>query len=302
MLVCALSPRGDDVNKPAAQEHLRSDGLKVHSEHRDWQGDPPERWSGIFGLVLIFLLVYLAALVTLFPVHRLWSWVEIHIPENQRPAMTALRGTPWRGEVQGLEIGGQGPGTLAWTVQPQALLRGRLSYALEYTLAARESESGTEYLQAKLGIGPGAIEIRDLSARLELARWNGFFDVPVLVDGRVEVESSRITLSHGFELQALDARIFWRNAALGFPQVAELGNYSAELREFEGGISASVNTAADAALGVEGELSWQPSGLVRVDLLLSPTEALALPLRNAVESLGRPDGQGRVQLRFEQRI
>lgn len=315
----------------AAQYSPRGDGLKSPSARQDLSGDASERRPGLLGLILVFLLVYAAAFLTLFPVHQLWSWVEIHIPEQQRSAVTALRGTPWRGEAQVFVIGGQGPGTLAWTWQPQALLRGRLEYALEYTLentrvetrggtgeagldsargaprgvmpaSARDPEPRKGYFRAKLSVGLRTIEVRNLSAMLELADWNGLLDIPVLMDGRVELESSQIALNHGFEVQALDARIVWRNAALGFPQVSALGNYRAELSDLEGGIRVRVSSGPGAQLGVEGDVSWQPSGLVQVDLLLSPTEALALPMRGAVESVGHPDGQGRVRLRFEQRI
>lgn len=264
-------------------------------EDRPGPGEPKVRESSVLALLSVFMVVYIGGLAFLFPAELGWRLVHGMIPEAGRPAMTAIRGTLWRGQAQGLEIGGQPIGTLAWNWRPVALLRGHLRYALEL-------ESDAAYLEAKVSVGWRTLEVNNLSGTIELAQLQGRMDFPVLLAGRVGINARRFQLDHSLAPLAIEANVVWEEAAMGLPQVFDLGNYSAQLSTRDGGVVASVAASPGSALGAEGELTWRSPGDLQVDLVLSPLETLAPTLRGAVESLGRPDGLGRVRMRFEQRI
>ncbi|TVP76625.1 type II secretion system protein N [Thioalkalivibrio sp.] len=249
------------------------------------------RAKQIAGAGALVLAAYLVTLGLLFPASLAWRLAEprLNLPFALDPG--TLSGPVWRGQAGPVRVNGQDVGSVAWRWQPGSLLRGRLGLALDW-------QAGPDRLQGHVRLGRGDAAARTVRGELDAGRLQAWFDLPVLLDGRVALDIGRIRWSADAGFQDAEGALHWTEAAAGLPRTMPLGQYRAELDAPDGSLLARIEASPESPLDVRGTASWHPSGSHRLDLSLRSGSQADPALRSALDAIARrqPDGSHRLLL------
>lgn len=203
-----------------------------------------KRWS----LLVIGVAVYASALIAMAPATL--ADAGLQHASNGRLRLTDARGTLWSGAGQ-LEIRGADGQTgfanpLAWQLQPGALLRARLAYAIVFGPGSRPfpltifwsqielADADIRLPAAALGLGEPRLAALELTGNVNLR-------IPRLV-----IRSS--TLQGGATLE-------WRDAGSALAPVSPLGDYALRLEGDGAQIRATLDTL-QGPLQLRGHGAW----------------------------------------------
>jgi general secretion pathway protein N len=203
----------------------------------------------------------------------------------------ASSGRIWNGRADGVRVDGHEAGSLHWRLQPAALLRGRLGLALQW-------ESGRDRVDARLRLGTGSAQASNVRGGLDASRIQAWFDLPLLLDGRLELDLRRIHWTSDRGFTDAGGTLLWGGAGAGLPRPIRLGEYRAEVAAGAGALDARIDSGPDSTLAVEGSASWHPAGEYNVDLELRAAADADRNLVAALDSIGQrqADGSHRLQL------
>jgi general secretion pathway protein N len=250
------------------------------------------RWSRVAGAAGVLLAAYLGALLALFPAGLLWRLVEPRLELPFALDLGTVSGTAWQGRADGLRAGGRKIGTVAWRLRPAVLLSGRLGVDLRWS-------AGADQVDLRLRLGRGDTEIRALRGGLDAARLQAWFGLPVLLEGRVELDVPLLRMAFDTGFDAAEGAVLWTGAGGGLPRPIPLGQFRARLALEDAMLRAAIESAPESPLQAEGSAGWGPVSGYLVDLTLQAGPNAAPVLQSALNSIGprQPDGSHRLRLR-----
>lgn len=246
----------------------------------------------IAGAAALLLLVYLAALVFLLPADIAWRAAEARLELPVTVATASVSGRFWSGQADGLRVDGHEAGSVNWRLQPAALLRGRLGLALRW-------ESGSDRVDMRVRLGTRSTQAADVRGGLDASRIQAWFDLPLLLDGRLELDLPRVRWTPDGGFTDAGGTLLWAGAGAGLPRPIRLGDYRAELAADAGALAVRIDSGPDSTLAAVGDASWHPAGEYRVDLELRAAADADRNLVAALDSIAQrqADGAHRLQLR-----
>jgi len=243
------------------------------------------------GAGALLLFAYLVALIAMAPAASVWKLLEPRLDLPVAVQIQELSGSFWNGRAGPLRVEGREIGNLAWRWQPMALLQGQLGLRLNWRAGADEAD-------LLLRLRRGAAQVSGLRGALEASRLQPWFDLPVLLGGRVELDIARIRWDAVAGFQQADGTVLWADAAAGLPRPLALGLYRAEVDALDGSLLARIGASPESPLDIRGTASWHPSGGHRLDLSLRSGSQADPALRSALDTIARrqPDGSHRLLL------
>ncbi len=173
-------------------------------------------WTRI-GLIALFILVFLCALVARFPLAYALERAGL---ERAGVSHERVSGTVWSGRVAGLTVMGQPLGRVTLDLQPGALLSGELAYRLAF-----EGETGEG--RGRIALGPdGTVHVRDLVADIDVQSLRRLQPQLRQVPSQLQVTLPHLVLGPDRRcrtaagqvrtdvLEAIGARLDWRGPVL----------------------------------------------------------------------------------------
>ena len=247
--------------------------------------------KALAGAGAVLLFTYLVALVAMAPAASVWKLLEPRLDLPVALQIQELSGSFWNGRAGALRVEGREIGNLAWRWQPMALLQGQLGLRLHW-------QAGADEAALRLRLRRGAAQVTGLRGALDASRLQPWFDLPVLLGGRVDLDIARIRWDAVAGFQQADGTVLWADAAAGLPRPLALGLYRAEVDALDGSLLARIEASPESPLDVRGTVSWHPSGSHRLDLSLRSGSAADPALRSALDAIARrqPDGSHRLLL------
>lgn len=244
----------------------------------------------LIAYLLLGLLAYALFLVWTFPADRAAALLRQQQPQLQLAGVT---GTVWSGRAATVQYQGQRLARFRWQFQPLALFTGRLGFTIAFD---GEGRSGS----ADIGLRPdGSVVVTDIDARLPLAELAPLLGMPVTLNGMAEIKLDELAFAAG-AIQRAEGDIHWRQIAISEPVAQKFGDFSARFTTEEGGVKAQFRDQG-GPLQLEGTLrltggnyQFNARAVVR-----DPQQAL---LRQALQSAGRLEADGRVTLEYSGRL
>lgn len=253
-------------------------------------GRPSARRAAALGGLLA--AAYVLSLAALFPAERLWRMIEPQLNALPETSVEGIAGNVWGGRADALRVAGQDLGRLSWRVQPSALLTGWLGFRLRL-------DSAGDSIALSLRLRPGSLQVREGSGSIAAERLRDAFELPLLLDGRVDVVLARLAFDRSEGFHSLEGSAAWLGAAGGLPQPVPFGSYRAVLEpRGDGSAFARIESAPGSPLLAEGWAAWHPANGYEVDLLLR-TEAPSI--RSVLETMAAPQTDGAYRLLVDHR-
>lgn len=237
---------------------------------------------GVLAFLLSLLLLAPANLVTDRLAERLTGF-----------SVQAVEGLATEGSARGVRWRGVRIEQLNWNWQALALLTGWLEFRLD--TADPEIE-----LRGKVGINPGRRwRLRDASGQLLLARLGALIGAAKLpLQGVVKFNLRELSTNAAGQPQTADGIVYLLNARTTLGQPLNLGDFTVQLTPATPeGIQGAVKDN-DGPLALEGTLNLLPDGRYRFTGHAAVRDAGNPALRQAMNMLGPPGGDGRWALNF----
>lgn len=243
----------------------------------------------ILGYGLLGLLTFLLFLLLLAPAGLVIDLLDERLPDFNAQTVdgTVIKGSAWGASWRDTSIR-----RLNWDWQPLALLGGWL----EFRLDADDPEAKLMG-NAAVGLG-GRLRFRDFSGRLPLAKlsdWAGQPKTPLR--GLVEFKLRELRLNAAGRPQSAHGVVYLSNVRVPLGQTLNLGDFVVQLSPTAEGIQGAVKDN-NAPLALEGVLNVSPDGRYRFSGSAAIRDAGNQDLRQALNLLGPPGGDGRWRLDF----
>ena len=244
----------------------------------------------LLGYGALLAAVYLVSLLALFPARAAWPLIEPRLDLLLTLEVEGISGTLWKGRADEVRVNGRRLGALEWRWRPSALLGARLGFQLAWS-------AGPEWVSLALGLRRGSLQARDVRGQFEADRLQRLFDLPLLLNGSVELDVAELEYSRDAGFRTLRGSLGWRDAAGGLPRPMPLGHYRIELEGDDGRLLARVASGPESSLEASGFADWHPASGYRVELNLRAGADAAPALISALDALGprQPDGGYRLR-------
>lgn len=208
-------------------------------------------WRGLAAGVCVVLAAYVLFLVVLAPAALLD--VGLRHATDGRLRLAQAHGTLWSGDglLEIRDASGHAIGKdLSWSLQPRALWRGRLDFAVAVDRA------GTRF---PLRLSRHGIELSDLDLSLPASAIGVAVPrmAPLGPRGEIVLHVAKFSLVDG--VLAADAVATWKGAGSALTTVAPLGSYELRLGSVAGSVEATLRTL-DGPLHLDGHATWRGSG------------------------------------------
>ena len=237
---------------------------------------------GLLAFLFSLLLLAPATLVTNLLAERLTGF-SVQTTEGSATEGSA-RNVQWRGvQIERFN----------WNWLALALLTGWLEFRLD-------ADDPEIKLNGKIAVNPGRrLRGRDLSGRLPLARLGALAGQPKLpLQGVVEFNLRELSLNAAGRPQTANGMVSLRNARTTLGQPLNLGDFTVQLAPAHPeGIQGAVKDH-DGPLALEGTLNLLPDGRYRFTGQAAVRDAGNSALRQTMNLLGPPGGDGRWALNF----
>lgn len=252
-----------------------------------------------FFIILLLLVALLVGFVIFAPALLLpFAIVELEnrgllAPDAPQLQLEQLSGTVWSGQAGStvLVVDGQAVelGRLKWKVNVQSLLARQPAIFVQ-TNGADQRIQGDFQLHQN-----GEIAANNIEGRLPVSVLEPW--LPMIISGDVAFVIDHMVMTPA-RITQLDGLINLEYVEwLGGDRNMRLGSYTAQLLlNSRKDIEVLVNDFG-AALGVTGLITVRQSGSYNLDLTLMPRADLAPEVAEAVNWMGRADGNGNVLLR-----
>jgi len=240
----------------------------------------------LFGVVL-----YLVFLITQIPatlVYGLFSDTLEALPAKVK--LYRVSGTVWSGKAAFVSASGNTLRDLSWELYPSSLLLGRVGLGLNFKLG---DGSVKAELYRTLG---GDMLAKNIRARMPMSDIVRMARLPAIkLEGDLGLNLESLVLSDGLVSEA-QGRVVWNSAETRFPQRIVLGDLSANLQTTDAGIEATLGDGG-GPLEASGKLTLAPDGAYNFDGAFASREGSNSPLARSLSMMGRPDAQGKVQIK-----
>lgn len=242
-------------------------------------------------LILLGLAAYLISLLVLFPAAPVIARIN-----TQPLQVLGVDGSVWSGSAAQVQAPDAPPlESVNWQLRPLSLLTGALGVEVDFDLLG--GHGNTEVAQSLGGdtsIGPATL-------RLPAKRLEPYLPLPIArFDGALELELDHALLANR-QLQRLEGQLVWREARLQSPVVADLGELQLDVAPSESGHNGEL-VSRGGELDLRGTLNLDQQGLLRVDISIKPRANASAGLRDSLNLLGRPGGDGSWRIRQQLRL
>ncbi|QQS53825.1 MAG: type II secretion system protein N [Candidatus Competibacteraceae bacterium] len=244
----------------------------------------------VLGYGLLGLLAFLLFLLLLAPAGLVVDLLDERLPNLD---VRSVDGTLTEGSALGVNWRDTLIRRLNWDWRPFALLGGWLEFRLD-------TDDPEAKLTGNAAIGwGGRLRFRDFSGRLLLAKLNKLAGQSKLpLRGVVEFSLRELYLSAAGLPQSAYGVVYLLNLRARLGQPLNLGDFIVQLSPAPpGGIQGAIKDN-NAPLELEGTLSVSPDGRYRFSGSAAVRDAGNQALRQALNLLGPPGGDGRWKLDF----
>lgn len=240
---------------------------------------------GLLGLLAFLLFLLLLAPASLV-IDALTRWQPGFRVQTVEGAATdgIANGVSWRGvQVK----------RLVWDWRPLNLLTGWLEFHLKI-------DDPQTSMAGKAAINPGRqVRFRDFTGRLTLAELAKLAGQPKLpLQGVVEFDLRELRLNYPGQPQGADGVAHLLNLRVTLGQPLTLGDFTAQLKPADPKGIQGVIHDNNGPLVLEGAFSVMPDGRYRFNGQAAVRDANNQALRQAMNLLGPPGGDGRWALSF----
>jgi general secretion pathway protein N len=235
-----------------------------------------------FKLLALGVVAFIVSLVITAPAHLAGRFLPPGIKAS------GLEGSLLRGQAGQLQVHGLDLGTVAWDVQPLALLSGRVQ--ADVTLEHPDRRG-----RGVIGVGFGGVHMIDtqLTSNTQiLAPYLANYGAAI--NGRFEANIDELQFNEAGP-QAADGLLLWQDARLESPAQLSLGNVNVTLSQ-DGDMAVADLKNTGNELRVTGEARVQPGWKYDARLRIEPTPATPQAVRDTLPLLGQPDARGAITL------
>lgn len=247
----------------------------------------------VAGYCLLGLLAYVVFMFFSFPATILLDRVAQRIPGF---SVQTVEGSALYGSAQGVRLGAAQFESLSWRLRFAPFLLARLGYQL--------SLNGPEIdLDGKIAMNIGRqLYVDDLRGEMVLTALAALFDRPHLpLAGRLQLDGLEAELdptgrprSASGTIRLLDTR-----STLGTPQ--NLGNFRLNLNSKDEDIVGNIGDEG-GPLELTGNLTLAPNGDYRFNGVVALRDENNRELRQTLNLMGRPGGDGKWRISFNGRL
>ena len=241
------------------------------------------------GYGLLGLLTFLLFLLLLAPAGLVVDLLDERLPDLDVQAVdgTAIKGSAWGVNWRDTPVR-----RLNWDWQPFALLGGWLEFKLDV-------DDPEAKLIGNAAIGWGnRLRFRDFSGRLLLVKLSALAGQPKSpLQGVVEFSLRELSLNADGLPQSAYGVVYLLNLRAMLGQELNFGDFVVQLSPAAAGIQGTVKDN-NAPLELEGTLSVSPDGRYRFSGSAAVRDTGNQALRQALNLLGPPGGDGRWKLDF----
>ena len=200
-------------------------------------------------MVALAVAVYLVFLIVTIPAPLAYGILKKKLAPEKPLMLGSVSGTLWSGRAAPAVIGGQRVDSLTWTIQPLALLIGRVQANVEFRY-------GESYGKAVVARGfTGKIYAKDIEARIGLQRMHLLPQLlPLGMEGSLLLNMKELSIDRRSIVNA-EGVLAWDSAVITVPTRTEFGN-----------LRVTVTTGNDGVKGtlVDGGGPLQAEGLVNI--------------------------------------
>jgi general secretion pathway protein N len=246
------------------------------------------RWPAATALAIAG---YLFFLLYNLPAQQVVGWLS---GDNQLPlTLQGISGTVWSGEAEQVSFQRKPLGQMEWHFKPLRLILGKLAYGIELKQTGQQ-------LQGTFITGFGnSVRLEEVDALLlasQLPEW--LQQRQIRVDGKVRAQQLDIAFTDG-QLTAAEGSLQWLEGAVRSPLNLTVGDLQADLTtdEASGDITAAVRDLK-GSIAIQAEVSLKSDGNFQVKGKLKPGSKANPGLAGALQSIGRPQPDGTIQLNY----
>ena len=218
-------------------------------------------------IIGVLLLSYFIFLIVTLPASR------VLIPLMQKGSLPVMfygvEGSIWRGHADILEIPGKTKlEDLSWSINPMALLLGRLSASIEATVQKHPINA-----DVSKHFFSGDLFIYDATTKLPAKTLQQMIDLPFgELGGNVEIIIDKAHLKQDL-MPLIEGRIFWQHAKLSIAQTIDMGQVDITVAPNEANQTNINLSNRGGDLGIEGEASIGTDHSYVLNISFKPKDA-----------------------------
>jgi general secretion pathway protein N len=247
-----------------------------------------------FAITAIFLSSYMVFLLASAPLALVIN--NIKLPKNI--ALQGVSGSIWQGEIVKVTINNNEIEKVKTTVSFWSLFS--LSPSVHVTFGDAISSGPEGKLNLTVSSEQLALtEVEIFMSANDIAK-QLTLPIPLSAQGNVELFLSEMVIATGAQLSCSKGagEVLWSRAGVvALEQNIKLGKFMTEISCDEGNLLAKVSPKNNLGLSFEGVLALATQK-VSGKGYLQPGAKFPTQLKSALSFIGRPDNQGRYQLRF----
>lgn len=246
-------------------------------------------------LAVVFVAVFLAALVMTFPATHAWALASGGISGDAY----GLRGTLWEGNAAAIIVEGHRLDRVRWKLQPGSIWRGQLHYQVQAELGDGQLRG---YVRTGLDGKLRLDELRLDASADQLVRAASARPLPLRIGGHIDAYFQEVVLDRQGNPERIQGMVNWTNGHVVFGDEYELGDYAVRI-DSNGDVTALDIITVEALLRVDGSATLQPdSGQLSGEVLFQALEGASPDLIQGLRFTGLPDPMAENLIRFNGNI
>ena len=243
------------------------------------------RWQ----VAALAVVLYLVFLVVTIPAPLAYGVLKKNLAPAPPLVLGSVSGTLWSGRAAPAMVGGQRVDSLTWTIQPLALLIGRIQAHVEFRY-------GDSYGNLVIARGfTGKIYVKDIDARIDLKHMRLLSQVlPLGMEGALLVNMKTFSLDRRSIIEA-DGQLAWDGAVITVPSRTEFGNLRVTITTANDGVKAALADGG-GPLQAQGLLLVTRDGNYKFTGAFSARDPNQRMLVQGLQMLGRQGADGKVSI------
>lgn len=233
--------------------------------------------------------VYLVFLIATIPAPLAYGVLKKKLAPETQLLLGNVSGTLWSGRAAPALIDGQHVDWLTWTVQPFALLIGRIQARVEFRY-------GGSYGKAVVARGfTGKIYAKDIEARIDLQRMRLLSKLlPLGMEGSLLVNMKEFAVDRRSVMSA-EGALAWDGAVITVPSRTEFGNLRVTITTDDEGVKAALADGG-GPLQAEGLFNVTREGNYKFTGAFAARDPNQRMLVQGLQMLGRQGADGKVSI------
>ena len=238
--------------------------------------------------ILLIAFFYLGFLVITLPAEVAYAFVKKSVAPDAPFMLRGISGSVWSGKANIAVISGQRVNSLSWSIQPWAILLGRMQVQLDF----RDGDSFGRGNVAR-GFG-GALYLSDIDARIALEKITALAKLPLGLQGAIGLNLGQLEIENQMITEA-EGTIAWQSAAFSFPSQVNLGDLKLTLATQNNQIKADL-VDGGGPLQAEGLLTIKQDGKYKFTGTFAARDKTQTTLTQSLRLLGRTGADGKIKV------